>query len=279
MKVMDLHGKKRSIPGTILYCMAILLKIVGITICYMLISENGYFLWFIGGGGMELDFEDQGIGTIYFGSIVMALQMGILLYSLTHDNYLLSSKDRRPWMKSLIFLWTPIHALFVWFRDYGRSIMSWEYAALVIVDLLIFIGLLSKTGRSWANRLRPFKDQRKKSHGHEGWVDDEHDDDECDGDHHHHQQQQHGMEQSGHHQDIEKGRHCAHLPTCPVHGEGDHRDNQHGDYKESIQFSKPSRHHAMQQDDNPSYNYTHDSSNQQSINSVNPKIRVDGLSE
>jgi hypothetical protein len=163
MKLQKLHGKKRSVSGTILYVLAIIIKIIGIAISYLIISDNVYFLGYF---EMVADFEDQGIGTLYFGSILMALQCGVLLYSLTHDGYLTGKSHKRPWLKALVFLWSPIQALFVWFREYGYTVMSWEYGVMVLLDIVIFIGCLFKTGSAWANRLRPFKDV--KSH-HDDW--------------------------------------------------------------------------------------------------------------
>lgn len=162
MKLYSFTGKKRSYSGSFLYGVAIVVKLVAIMTSYWLISGDD---WFMSWTGMEMDLSMHGIGTVYLGSLLMSLQVGILLYSLTHDYYIVGKRGQRQLLKASVFLWSPIQALFVWFRDYGYWMMSWEYGVMVVIDVMILVGCASKAGGYWANRLRPFREPRRRRKG------------------------------------------------------------------------------------------------------------------
>lgn len=178
-KFVKMTGKKRSYSGTFLYCVAIVVKLVAIATSYWLISGEE---WFLDWTGMEMDLAEHGIGTLYLGSLLMSLQVGILAYSLTHDYYMTGKPGHRQLAKAAVFLWSPIQALFVWFRDYGYWMMSWEYGLMVLVDVLILVGCACKSGSSWANKLRPYKERKSGKHRHHR----HHRDVESHGHRHHH---------------------------------------------------------------------------------------------
>jgi hypothetical protein len=196
MALIKFTGLKRSITGTFLYCLAIFIKFIAIVTSYWLLSGND---WFLSWTGMEMDLYEHGIGTIYWGSLLMSLQAGILLYSLTHDYYMAGKPGKRQLLKASVFLWSPVQALLVWFRDHGYWMMSWEYGLMVFLDVLVLIGCVSRGGGSVANRLRPFKERK----------------------HHHHKRHHHASGQGLHHSKLAKNQPRRHHSASPSDSDSD----------------------------------------------------------
>lgn len=148
------YRMKRSYPGTALYVFAVLLKVIAIAFAFLVITDSTVFLQFL---NWFPDYFDQSNTVLFFSAIILSFQVAILGMSVKEADFSLGAQSSRPYLKASIFLFTPFLTVFIFYQARMYNLVGWQMIVQVILDVLIFAGLMVQLGGAPAKYLRPFR--------------------------------------------------------------------------------------------------------------------------